>query len=616
MRMLLTLCILLLAQGVRAAETTGPVTIGGVTYEKVDPGEPFREAARPEQNWQAPAPTRAEQRAGMIAYVTPDPGDYKPYRIPKAEEHAAKLSAFLARGEDEPVWVGLYGLRDLRGLRVSVDLQGAPVSVDIRHMHFWPQRRGWRSRDWYITPELLLPCANGKKMVPLSRGVLEERSFDVKAGESTALWLTLSASTAARPGTYRASVSIRAAGRPALVLPLEIEVLPFLLQRPRDRYWLLYADVARWNNMSEAQTLAELRDFARHGMTGLVEIPLGKEDLSQIKAGTVRFDASPYLRLARLSREAGLPGPHVCSMSVVGQVRDAVGATCDVQKDPWPAELSDGVRAVAEAAVAATTNAPSRWYFYGVDEPSGDNTFAIQDYQSWRRGGAATYATFYQLGFLEKAAQYLTAPCFVSGLIANEENARKARETCEKTGAEFWWYGTGCYVNPAPQERAMFPNRYGAGYLFWKSGARAEVTWTFCRPHEDVFNDFDGSAVNAAEPKEQATAYPHFLKPDDWSTYQGAIPTIAWESLREGVDDYSYLAMLTQRIAQARQGGSAAARQAADEAEKQLNAAVNALPWWNPMDWSSVDTRRMQEVRRQTASLIVRLDLALPPARP
>jgi len=162
----------------------------------------------------------------------------------------------------------------------------------------------------------------------------------------------------------------------------------------------------------------------------------------------------------------------------------------------------------------------------------------------------------------------------------------------------------------------MFPNRYGAGYLFWKSGARAEVTWTFCRPHEDVFNDFDGSAVNAAEPKEQATAYPHFLKPDDWSTYQGAIPTIAWESLREGVDDYSYLAMLTQRIAQARQGGSAAARQAADEAEKQLNAAVNALPWWNPMDWSSVDTRRMQEVRRQTASLIVRLDQALTPARP
>ena len=48
--------------------------------------------------------------------------------------------------------------------------------------------------------------------------------------------------------------------------------------------------------------------------------------------------------------------------------------------------------------------------------------------------------------------------------------------------SEFWWYGTGSYVNPFPQEGFMFHNRYGAGLLFWKSGAKAQASWTFCRP--------------------------------------------------------------------------------------------------------------------------------------
>ena len=62
-----------------------PVTIGGVTYDQVDPGEPFKEAPRSGQHWDAPKPFRAERRAGTMAFVTPDPGDYKPDRNPRPE---------------------------------------------------------------------------------------------------------------------------------------------------------------------------------------------------------------------------------------------------------------------------------------------------------------------------------------------------------------------------------------------------------------------------------------------------------------------------------------------------------------------------------------------------
>ncbi|MBI3920765.1 MAG: hypothetical protein HY318_05045 [Armatimonadetes bacterium] len=616
-RLLLTVSLVLLAQPLCRAQDSTPVTIGGVAYDIVDPGPPFTEKPKAKQDWAPPESSKSEQAAGMIAYVTPDPGDYKPTRIPKAEERTTKLSAFLTPGEEEPVCFGVYGLAELRQLSVQVKSGRAPLTVDVRHEHFWPQRTGWRSREWYVTPELLLPCSDGKKLVPGKRGVLFEQPFDLKSGESAAFWLTLHASGKARPGLYKATVTLNSAGRPSLKLPLQIEILPIKLRRPSDRWWLLYADVSRWNAMSGEQVLAELRDFTRHGMNGLVEMPLGSPDLSEIKSGKVTFDGTPFRNMAVLCEKAGLNGPHVsCPGGMPERVRDALGLKCDVFKDQWPEELKKGVSAVAQAAVEATKSTQARWYFYGWDEPSGSNTYAIQDYQAWRDGGAHTYATFYDIGFLKVAAKFLTAPCFVTGLISNEPTARSARETCEKEGAEFWWYGTGSYVNPTPQESLMFYNRYGAGYLFWKSGAKAEVSWTFCRPHEDVFNDFDGSQANSAEPKEQVTAYPRFLKPDGWSTYQGAIPTIAWESLREGVDDYLYLHTLSSLIAEAKASKKPAVQAAAKTAQETLAALEETIPWRNPMvpapeSGKGFDATKMQQVRRTVAESVLDLQSAL-----
>lgn len=593
------------------AQPEGPVTIGGVTYERVDPGEPFMPAPAPTQDWSAPRPSKAEAVAGMIAFVAPDPGDYRPDRIPKPAEQAASLRAFLTPGEDEPVCFGIHALTALQGLSITVDAKGAPVTIDVRQEHCWPQRTGWKSRRWYTTPELLLPCGNGKKTVPYQRGVLQEARFDVATGQTQGFWLALSAAAGAKAGRYPATVSIQAAGRAALVLPLEIEVLPFVLQQPSDRSWLLYCDAGRWRSMSDEQVLSELRDFARHGMNGLIEMPFGKPDLAQLQQGKVTFDAAAYRRYASLCQQAGMPGPHVIGSPGPKAVMDALGLQTDLNRGTWPAEVKAGVEAVARAALAATRDIPARWYYYGVDEPTGENTYAIQDYQAWHDAGAPTYATFYVPSFLEKASAYLTAPCFVVGLVSREKQAQEARDACARTGAEFFWYGTGSYVNPFPQECFMFHNRYGAGLLFWKTGARVEATWTFCRPHEDVFNDFDGSRANSAEPKEQATAYPHLLKPDDYSTYQGAIPTIAWESLREGVDDYRYLYTLTRLIEQAAASPNAAVVKAGKDAQAELDALVASVPWANPMARAGFETTRLQQVRRLVADRTVALQAAL-----
>ncbi|MEN6402571.1 MAG: hypothetical protein ABFD94_11575, partial [Armatimonadia bacterium] len=92
--MRLTTVCLLLAVTCFAWAQTGPVTIGGVTYKTIDPGGPFTEGARPIQDWTPPAPTAAETAAGMMAYVAPDPGDYRSYRLPKPTERVDRLQAF------------------------------------------------------------------------------------------------------------------------------------------------------------------------------------------------------------------------------------------------------------------------------------------------------------------------------------------------------------------------------------------------------------------------------------------------------------------------------------------------------------------------------------------
>jgi hypothetical protein len=595
-----------------AALATQFLTFGGVTYAAVDPGAPFTPAPLPAQRWRTPAPRCAERNAGLQAFVPADPGDYTPTRCPHPAEQISALHTFLTPGEDEAVWFGVFALDDLRHLTVRVETGDAPVSVDVRHLHCWPQRTGWRSRQWYLTPELLLPWREGMMTVPTTRGLLEDRPFDLQTGTTAACWLTLTAAPDAPPGRYEATVTIGGRDREALVLPLHIEVLPFTLQRPTDRHWTLYSDSWRWQQMTDAQILAELRDFARHGITGLNSINLGQADLSRLSEGTVTFDAAYYRRITALAPRAGRPGPHVIQAFYAQAVRDIVAPGVDLRQGPWPQAVSDGVAAVARAAVAATRDLPA-WYFYGLDEPTGDNTYAIQDYQAWHAGGARTYATVANAEFFARAGEYLTAPCFVSGLIARKDDNARMRAACATRGAEFWWYGIGCYANPFPQEGRMGNNRYGAGLFFWKSGAVAQGIWTYCRPFEDAFNDMDGARGNRIEPKDACLVYPHFLAPDDWRTYQGAIPTIAWEAIREGADDYAYLYTLTRMIADARRHPDPARRRQAQRAERRLNALVDSIPWANTMDAPTFDTRRLQQVRRSVADEIVRLSVDAPP---
>lgn len=600
---------------------TGPVTIYDTTYERVDPGLPFTEAPRQEENWQPPSPLPAESKAGLIPFSRPEPFDIKPWSKPKDTERLRELRCYAAQGEISAIWFAVYALEPLRSLQVYDDARGmaadtaSKISLDIRYAHFWAQRTDWRGRTYYVTPELILPMRDGRAQFPAKGGTLEWRSLDIPQGESRLFWIQVRVLPDCRPGTYTRTIVIRSEGREALRLPLRIHVYPFRLNKPPDKRWLLYSDSWWLSNLPDDKLLALLKEIADYGIDGLMELPFGKLDLSDLKQGRVRYDPAPLLRWYRLMRQAGLRGPHTIGTFIEEQIPAQLGIQADVNRE-WTPPVREAMRQVAKTVIQTLQPHRIPWMFYGWDEPGPETIRALEQYRTWREAGADTYVTFYQRGTYEAAAQWMTHPCFSVGLVASQQTAQWALEQCQARGQKFYWYGSGCYLG---QEGRMFPNRFLAGWLFWKTKADGQVSWTFVRPHEDPFNDFDGAAVNSVEPKDQCTVYPELASPNDPKSIQRIIPTIQWEALREGINDYRYLATLRNTIAYARKVASAsrASRwsrellQFADECESILKAMDASVPWSNEVARAGFTNADLKEARLIVGRCIEKLVLLL-----
>lgn len=582
------------------------VEVGGVAYDHVDPGEPFVQADQPREEWSPPSPTRAEAAAGFIPYYRPAPEELRPWSRPRREECVrGGLRMFAAKGEVEPMWVALYALRDLRGISARIEGLAEGVRGELFVMHFWPQRTSWRSRQYYITPELLLPY-DGERGVAWfpSRYVLEEKPFDVAAGTTGAVWVRIEVGRTVAAGEYSFRLRLQAKGRRALTIPMRLRVWPFELRKPDNRFWLIYGDVWRWRRMSDQQRWLDAKDYASHGMDGIVEMPLGRADLSGLKTGRVKWDIKQTQRYLELLQQAGMRGPWVMSGRLAAQVRDALGIKANLN-EPWPGEVRRGVQLAAGAAADAYRKLGIEWYFYGWDEPGEENVYAVEQYRNWHEGGAPVYVTICRPGFWASMAKYLDAPCFGAYMINNPEGWKRVSEECRRLGKEMWWYGSGAYIG---QEGRMFPNRFLAGYLFWKTGARCQVSWTYTRPHEDPFNDFDGVKANRAEPKEQATVYPWWEKPGDWGSYRGPIQTVQWEALREGVDDFCYLYALSRGAARAAAAPGRERARAGRKAKRALRDIAAALPWSTEVGSMGFDNQACQSLRWLVAQQVELLE--------
>ena len=550
-------------------------------YSGVDTGLTFSEVEHPQEDWQVCAPTAGEQASGFIPFTRPETYDIRPWSRPREGERVRELTCRLAKGETSGVWFAIYALEPLQQVQVEVVGSQDSITVSPYYAHFWAQRYDWKSGRYYIIPELLLQMERGRAQFPATGGTLEWRDLNIPQAETCLFWLKIKAAADVPDGQYTVEIAIQSEGKPDLRVPLRITVYPFRLQKPPDKRWLMYSDSHLLGQIPDDKLLAVLKHMQEYGIDGLTELPIGEFDISEIAQGGVRYDPQPLLRWHRLLQQAGLRGPHTIGTFIEEQVVTQLGIEADLNRE-WPQPLREAIQNIARTVVKTLKGYGVDWLFYAWDEPTADNVRAIEQYRNWREGGARTYVTVARDAYLA-AATWLTHPCFAPDVINLPNGAEWARRQCRNRQQQFYWYGSGCYLF---QEGRMLPNRYLAGWLFWKTKADGQVSWTFVRPHQDPFNDFDGSKVNSVEPKDQCTVYPLFTRPNDRASIEGIIPTIQWEALREGIQDYCYLYTLRNTIAYARRtvrGKTSAwaqqVRQAASEGEQTLLRVEQMIPW-------------------------------------
>jgi hypothetical protein len=509
-------------------------------------------------------PSAEDQQRGFVAWTPQWMTLIYPNSVPTAEAVKRPLTAFVTPGEYEPVAVAMRTLQPLKGVACQVgDLQGPSGSKipaaawDIRTVKCWPQRLGssW-STEYQVMPELLEPAA------PL----------DLAADTTQEFWLTVKAPKDAKPGEYRAPVTVKSADGKQWQTTLRLTVLPFALaesERPVGMYW--YDDHVKGEALDK-----QVRDMVEHGMRA-VTINLAPK-ITAVD-GKLVVDTSEMRTLLQHLRKLGLRGPvpHNCNF------------TSAIKRALPEAKLEDAYPQVV-AALEKVSNDPTalKLLYYPVDEIGNDD----------KRGQVARDLCAL-IAKVPGATSYITVNNYASG---------------EKWGDTFdIWCGN---VDYAPDQEAKLlaqPKRYmryGSSYVndcrrarnncglgFYKRPAEAMYFWHYQCYNGDPFNDLDGDA------RDWCAAYPG---PDGTP-----IPTMDWESHREGIDDMRYIATLKQLAAKAAKG-TAAQKKASATALAELQAVMDTDNCITQTRWAeSLSHEEYNNLRWRLAQQIVALQKAL-----
>lgn len=419
-------------------------------------------------------------------------------------------------GEYEPATVSIRAGKPLEGVRI--DVAGALAGDGGRVI---PADA--------ITVRLVDPFEKWTKQKDLEQFLIQSNGVDIPTGTTRRFWITVKVPTDAVPGIYRTTLVMgKPTGKlgPDLMrlqtireLTLELEVLPITLVSAADTgmAFFMYNNTEYYGRMPSGADALITEDYQRrvfedmreHGMTTatlyLYPEADGKPALEHrtqnhlSMAGTMRMLeetrlVAPGLPVVWLG--AGAYGPEM--WTAVSRAREEHG---------WPELI-----------------------YYGVDEPEEEDRNAgvrafmrrINAYRANHRDFGLRVTTaigssrgIQTVGYLHD----LWIACMgqrigESGVISD----------AKMHGKELWTYD--CMAAPVHAEM----DRYYFGVWAWVSGVKGCSHWAY----------FDAAP-------QLSYIYPD---PD-----KGPVPTVGWEAVREGIDDYRYLFTLRQWQAKAAKAG-------------------------------------------------------------
>lgn len=348
---------------------------------------------------------------------------------------------------------------------------------------------------------------------------LQELHIDGRAAEQ--LWVTVHASKTAKAGRYKGAVRIVDVSSGDFVeVPLDIDILPFKLHQPALSYSIYYRGKLDPRHptissefKSEKQLRAELIDIREHGIgnPAILQryLPKGELELTSKEQALVWFDRHLAIRA-----ELGMTGSELFMVGLV---------TGD-------SESPNDLKSIATIAGDIRRRARDAGYqavsLYGLDEARLDVTKRQQ--RAWfavREAGVHVFA----------AANAVYSGMEPDVLVMHGALRSDVAAHMHAIGKRVFSYG-----NPqsGPENPELFRRHYG--YDLLAAGYDGAMIYAYQHSMGNIWDDGDHIYY-----RDHVLAYP---------TSDGVIDTIAWEALREAIDDVRYVSTLKARLRDVRAG--------------------------------------------------------------
>ncbi|MDX9979042.1 MAG: DUF4091 domain-containing protein [Lentisphaeria bacterium] len=432
-------------------------------------------------------------------------------------------------------------------VRVELDappLDGPGGKLEIRwHPVGWVvtgQPKGYNPRAVGRWPDVLFPPA------PL----------DVPAGETRTFWLGVDVPPDAAPGTYRGTVRI-VCGKASVPVPVELRVRPFRLPRPGSLScpfgiyasalsgW--YFGTAKYAQHITPEQYAVWCEFL--GRYRLSPKNVANEYLETAPDGTVQADAlattlKPYV-------DSLYPPSSYCMYRLPCPRNWQDGTTTD---DP---EIQMQ-RLQAKRTAFQGLGLPASAYIYGIDEPSPSGYPFVRSVYERARQVAPGFPVMQTVNHTIPKELVGTVDIWCP-LSARYDDGTDFYRERQAAGDQLWLY---VCCGPKPPYANFFVDQEGAAHrvLFWQTWqARATgllywcVIWWHGMPGPQAETHFPDRMPDFA--KDIKTYSQYGVNGDGVLLWPGPDltpwPSLRLEIVRDGIEDYEYLALLKRCIAAA-----------------------------------------------------------------
>lgn len=468
--------------------------------------------------------------------------DTKP---PSNRTQAVRLTA--ARNEYEPFQLVLHPPKPIPYVKVTpralVGPRGAKIeawNVTVRAVEYVK-----------VTEPTSSDVPAGEYPDPLP----ETTAISARKGVNNPVWITIYVPAKAAPGEYTGAIDITAGGLKKLSVPIRLRVRSFELPYVTTLRTAFGCGVDRAAHYQGATTLEQKRklvelynlDFWRHRVAPYV--PYACYDIKPtLEDHKITLDFSDFdvavQKFFPLFNSFNLP-------------RFGMGDSAGMDfGDDYSRLKVEYMRMVTEHL--ADKGQIGKGYNYIMDEPTEEQYKLVREEAELSRMADQRIKVL----LTEQVEQALvgSVDIWVPVLPAYDESRSKARQAA---GEEVWWYVC-CgphhpypnnFIDYAAVDHRILPWitwRYGVnGILYWDTTYWRDNPWEIAMSYTP---DGKGRWGNG----DGRLLYPPVKKPSDTFVAKGPVPSIRWEMIREGIEDYDYFRILQDRVNRnAAKGGAA-----------------------------------------------------------